>query len=106
MGSGAGSQWRCRWRKCMSRSMIYVSVVAFMIFTPTISTVSTQIEKPTGSVPLRRAIDAFKREESQNERVVGGHPTTIAKNPWQVALLAAAVPLNSKAQFCGGVIVA
>jgi secreted trypsin-like serine protease len=37
---------------------------------------------------------------------VGGWPASIVKHPWQVALLAAAVPANERAQFCGGSMIA
>jgi trypsin len=60
----------------------------------------------SGSAPLRKVVQAFEQKESKNQRIVGGHPTTIDKHPWQVALLAAVVPPNARAQFCGGSIVA
>jgi transmembrane serine protease 11D len=59
-----------------------------------------------GSKPLRRVVDAYKRGDSTETRLIGGADTTIEKNPWQVAIVAALVPQNSRAQFCGGSIIA
>jgi secreted trypsin-like serine protease len=59
-----------------------------------------------GSAPLRRVIEAYERGEAQDNRILMGSKTTIAANPWQVALVSAVVPVNVKAQFCGGSIIA
>jgi trypsin len=56
----------------------------------------------TGSTPLRKVVDAFEQGVAQDQRIVGGRKTTLAEHPWQVALLAAKVPTNTLAQFCGG----
>lgn len=44
--------------------------------------------------------------QNLNSRVIGGSPATIAKNPWQVALVYSGSANNLTAQFCGGSIVA
>jgi secreted trypsin-like serine protease len=59
-----------------------------------------------GSEPLIRVLSAFDRGDSTATRIVGGHKTTFADQPWQVALVATRVPTNDKGQFCGGSIVA
>jgi secreted trypsin-like serine protease len=61
---------------------------------------------PRGSLPLKRVLDAYARNDSSDNRILVGKKTTIAENPWQVALVATAVPSNLKAQFCGGSIIA
>jgi secreted trypsin-like serine protease len=60
----------------------------------------------SGSKPLRKVLDATEQNRPRPDRIVGGRDTTIDKNPWQVALLAARVPANADAQFCGGSVVA
>jgi len=56
-----------------------------------------------GSQPLKKAIEAVKFP--QDDRVAKGIAISIALVPWQVALVAAEIRVNSKAQFCGGIIV-
>jgi len=58
-----------------------------------------------GSVPLVRVLTAYQKGESPEVRIVDGHDTTIEQHPWQVALLAAGVPDNRRAEFCGGSII-
>ena len=89
----------------MSRSMMWRLLVVTFVFVAAEMQIA-QTPPASGSAPLRRVVAAFERGESQNQRIVGGHPTTIAENPWQVAILATRVPVNAKAQFCGGSIVA
>jgi transmembrane serine protease 11D len=51
-----------------------------------------------------QALAAF-RELSLNPpkpRIVGGHLTLISSNPWQIAMIRAAVPEPTRSQFCGG----
>lgn len=54
---------------------------------------------------LDKAIIRASDTSSGNERIVGGEKTTIAQNPWQVALVWAQSTNNVKAQFCGGSII-
>ena len=61
--------------------------------------------QPPGSLQLKRVLDAYAKNDSSDNRILVGTKTTIAANPWQVALVAAAVPSNVKAQFCAGSIV-
>lgn len=59
-----------------------------------------------GSKMLQEARKRF-REGQVGTRIVGGDPTTIADNPWQVGLLHAYDKDDYlRAQFCGGVLVA
>jgi len=62
--------------------------------------------QPQGSSPLKRVLEAYAHGDSTDHRILVGTKTTIAANPWQVALVAAAVPSNAKAQFCAGSIIA
>jgi secreted trypsin-like serine protease len=57
--------------------------------------------------PLSRVLqaEATKQQIGLKPLIVGGRPATIADHPWQVALLAATVPDNSRAHFCGGIII-
>ncbi len=66
---------------------------------------TAQPQDEAGSAPLRRVLAAHDRKDAQDLRIVGGFDTTIEKHPWQVALVAARVPTNTRAQFCGGSIV-
>lgn len=56
----------------------------------------------TGSSPLLAVQDEYRETAGGGERPVLGVPTSLAENPWQVALVAAAIPDNFAAQFCGG----
>jgi len=58
-----------------------------------------------GSDALREAIQRYRANLQMGDRVINGKPTTIERNPWQVALLHAADNNNERAQFCGGVII-
>jgi secreted trypsin-like serine protease len=58
----------------------------------------------TGSRPLRRVLEAFDRGEGPG-RIIQGKPTTIEEQPWQAALVAAEIPTNPEAQFCGASII-
>lgn len=42
------------------------------------------------------------RSSSIDPRIVGGTPTTIEENPWQVALIVGGTPDVVRQQFCGG----
>jgi secreted trypsin-like serine protease len=59
-----------------------------------------------GSDPLRKALAAYRAGQLRDGRIAGGHDTTIEAHPWQVAIVAAGIPANNLAQFCGGSIVA
>jgi secreted trypsin-like serine protease len=61
--------------------------------------------EPADCDEVEKIVKAFKLSGGKAKRIVGGHKTTIAAHPWQVALLAAEVPTNNRAQFCGGSIV-
>jgi secreted trypsin-like serine protease len=58
-----------------------------------------------GSKALQTIV-AESKKGPQAPRVIGGSPASIEDNPWQVAVLAAQVPNNFSAQFCGGAIIA
>jgi len=58
-----------------------------------------------GSDPLRAAIQRHEQKIGLNSRIFGGHDTTFARNPWQVALLYAGDDDALSAQFCGGIII-
>jgi secreted trypsin-like serine protease len=58
-----------------------------------------------GSAPLKKVLAAHRAGQLRDGRIVGGHDTTIAAHPWQVAIVAAGIP-NNLAQFCGGSIIA
>ena len=58
-----------------------------------------------GSEPLKRVVASFAKGDP-GFRIVGGEPVSIVKHPWQVALLAASIPDNDRAQFCGGSMIA
>jgi len=55
-----------------------------------------------GSRALKKIVSDWKQNQNQQPRVIGGHKAAISDNPWQVAILAAVVPKNNSAQFCGG----
>ena len=59
-----------------------------------------------GSERLLDVERAWDAHQAQDQRIVGGEPAKIRDNPWQVALVSARVPINARAQFCGGSIVA
>ncbi len=69
-------------------------------------TAGTDDNSEGGSTPLQRVLAAYRRGDSTEQRILHGADTTIEKNPWQVAIVAAVVPQNSRAQFCGGSIIA
>lgn len=59
-----------------------------------------------GSTRLLAAERQWDEQVGLDQRIIGGEPVPIAENPWQVGILAARVPSNLVAQFCGGAIVA
>jgi secreted trypsin-like serine protease len=59
-----------------------------------------------GSARLMAAEKQWKEQQGVDQRIIGGKPVPLKDNPWQVAILAANVPSNLIAQFCGGSIVA
>lgn len=59
-----------------------------------------------GSAVLKKALKRFDEGVPKPDRIVGGSDTTIEKHPWQVALLAARIADNYRAQFCGGSVIA
>jgi len=89
----------------MSASIMMIAVV---VLTSSVSAAFPQAPdtRMQGSAPLRRVVEAYENNETQDNRILQGSKTTIAANPWQVALVSAVVPANVKAQFCGGSIVA
>jgi len=54
---------------------------------------------------LQQAIDRSRDREKAGARVVGGQPASIAKNPWQVALVWSGGNDNVLNRFCGASIV-
>lgn len=91
----------------MSRGRLVKALVVLFLFRAAIG-IAQEPTAPAldGSIPLREVLDAFGQGRLRPDRIVGGHDTTIEKNPWQVALVAAQVPSNAQAQFCGGSIIA
>lgn len=59
-----------------------------------------------GSARLLAAEQQWDDQVGIDQRIIGGTPVRIADNPWQVGILAARVPSNQVAQFCGGSIIA
>ena len=53
---------------------------------------------------LNRAIQRVAESKPASDRILGGNRTTLAANPWQVALVWSGSRDNMRAQFCGGVI--
>jgi secreted trypsin-like serine protease len=53
------------------------------------------------------ALAAFRQLSLDPPRgkIVGGHLTLIDNNPWQIAMVRAAVPEPTRSQFCGGSII-
>lgn len=58
-----------------------------------------------GSDRLLMAQKQWAEKAGQDVRIIGGKPVPFKENPWQVAILAATVPNNLVAQFCGGSII-
>ncbi len=81
----------------MSRTRLIAAFAACLMAAGT-----SAFAQAEGSTLLRRSIARFNANDSTNTRIVGGQRTTIAQNPWQVALVHASDPNNSRAQFCGG----
>ena len=75
-----------------------VLIAAVIVATPVMAQDNTQSL-------LDKAITRANDTKLGNERIVGGEKTTIALNPWQVALVWAQSTNNVKAQFCGGSII-
>src|ERR1700730_5457358 len=88
----------------MSRRIVIVAAVILLVTGKGWS--SDKPAKSGGSKALRQVLDPFEQGRPKPDRIVGGHDTTIDKNPWQVALLAAKIPDNNRAQFCGGSVIA
>lgn len=67
----------------------------------------TTVGEPQVAVasPYKRVIERQSKGLSPKTRITGGHDTTLAKNPWQVALVASATKDNASAEFCGGSVV-
>lgn len=63
-----------------------------------------ELQSPVTS-PYRRVIDLQSKGLSPNTRITGGHDTTLAEHPWQVALVATGTKNNSSAEFCGGTVI-
>jgi secreted trypsin-like serine protease len=82
----------------MSRELI--CALAFLL------TWGYAVASEAASKPLQAVRQAWAQRLAGDMRIVGGKPTTIAKNPWQIGLLAADIPENQFAQFCGGSIIA
>ena len=55
-----------------------------------------------GSARLRAAEAQWAQKGGTDQRIIGGQPVSLKDNPWQVGILAATVPSNAVAQFCGG----
>jgi trypsin len=77
------------------------------ITTKSVESATTSIEAAIRSLPLsederNRLIEAQRFDI----RIVGGQPTSIEENPWQVALVRGLVLEPSRRQFCGGSIIA
>lgn len=90
----------------MSRGLIRLKS-GLSVLAVSSSLVAADVPAPTaGSEQLLQALAAFDQKRPRDFKIVGGADTSIKKHPWQVALLAARIPENSAAQFCGGSIVA
>src|SRR5258707_5638319 len=96
--------WRHQMSRRMTKLLILLTVFALGAVSP--SKTERANDSEGGSKPLQRVIDAYKRGDSTEQRIVGGSDTSIEKNPWQVAIVAAIIPQDSRAQFCGGSIIA
>ena len=83
----------------MSRTLMWTSSSLFCLTAP-------HRAWAQGSERLLAVERAYDEQQAQDQRIIGGRPARIRDNPWQVALLAARVPVNAQAQFCGGSIVA
>lgn len=55
--------------------------------------------------PYERVMELYLEGVSPKTRITGGHDTTIAEHPWQVALVAKSISNNASAEFCGGSVI-
>jgi secreted trypsin-like serine protease len=80
--------------------MRHVFLMVLLLHLPTQS-------EPQAAVasPYRRVIELQSKGLSPKTRITGGHDTTLAEHPWQVALVATGVQSNASAEFCGGSVI-
>ncbi len=81
-------------------------IVTFWVFLFCIAVGRAADNVEVGSDPLKRVLTAYRAGQLRDGRIAGGHNTTIEVHPWQVAIVAAEIPANNLAQFCGGSIIA
>jgi transmembrane serine protease 11D len=82
--------------------MRLAAVIAGLVTSPHF----TVIAEEAGSQALLKVLAENRRGIPSGVRILGGHETTIAAHPWQVALVSTAVAANDKSQFCAGSIIA
>lgn len=79
-------------------------VVPLVWFSLNASSQPANAAAPTKTL-MQQAIDRFELDD-KGSRIVGGEKAKWDLNKWQVALVYAKDPVNSRAQFCGGSIIA
>ena len=84
----------------MSAALIVRGLVVTMFVAVPVSALAQ------GSARLVAAEKQWDEKVGLDQRIIGGKPVPIKDNPWQVGILAARVPSNLVAQFCGGSIIA
>ena len=85
----------------MSAALVVRVVLVLMCVALPVSTFAQE-----GSERLLTAERQWEQKVGLDQRIIGGQPVSITDNPWQVAILAATVPTNLVAQFCGGSVIA
>src|SRR5258708_35597288 len=93
-GPGRGLNfWRDRMSGRRTKILVFLTMVALVAVCRSESiTAGTDDNSEGGSTPLQRVLAAYRRGDSTEQRILHGADTTIEKNPWQVAIVAAVVP--------------
>jgi len=103
----------------MTTTFACISLISLCSFTVVAHAQSAckRVDDTSGPLPARsaqalqnatpEALAAFRQLSLDPPRgkIVGGHLTLIDNNPWQIAMVRAAVPEPTRSQFCGGSII-